>query len=256
MIRGVIFDLGHTIWDIALGDGESLAKAYAGFRENAAQTTGRTDLPAADAIQRAVTEALVADAETYLATGPVLEQPPTHHWVDLGCRSLGLVLEEALLQELTPPLFATEVDRLVVHDGTLEAIHALANGGVRVGCVTNTLADASTIGLMLRNHDLLEVMGSVVVSSEEGFRKPHPALFEKAMRELSVAVEEALFVGDSPYHDVGGAKAVGMWTALTRQYLTRPWIEGVPAPDATIDHLRELPSAIDAIDTNTRVARP
>ena len=54
---------------------------------------------------------------------------------------------------------------------------------------------------------------------------------------------EAVFVGDSPFHDVGGAQAVGMRTVLTTQYVTRP-TEGMPAADATISHVRELAGVV------------
>jgi HAD superfamily hydrolase (TIGR01549 family) len=240
MIRAVIFDLGHTIWDIALGDDAVLDAAYSVMSDALASRLGRADVPAGREIRRAVTRALQADAETYFAAGTALEQPPTHHWVALGCREVGLELDETVLRELTPPLFATEVDRLVVAEGTCEAIRALAERGILLGAVTNTLADTPTIRLMLRRNGIEDVMGCVVVSSEAGYRKPHPSLFQEALRGLGVEAGEALFVGDSPYHDIGGATAVGMRAVLTTQYVERPWIEGVPEPFARITHLREL----------------
>lgn len=240
MIQGVIFDLGHTIWDIEPGDAAELEAAYADMRAKLCASLGRDDLPDARALRIAVSEALGADADTYFTSGPVLEQPPTHHWVGNGCRALGLELDEDLLRSVTGPLFATEVGRLVVLDGTVETIHDLHAAGFALGVVTNTLADEGTIRLMLRNHGIENLMTSVVVSSEEGHRKPHPSLFEKAARELGVDPANTLFVGDSPYHDIGGATAVGMRAVLTTQYIQRPWIEGVPEPYARITHLREL----------------
>ena len=242
MMRAVIFDLGHTLWDIAPGAEATLQAAYDVMRATLAQRLRRDDLPDARSSRVAVTAALSMEADTYFASGPVLEQPPTHYWVRNGCESLGLKIEDSVLGEVTGPLFATEVERLVVADGTLDALRALHADGFALGCVTNTLADAATIRLMLRNHGFESLMGTVVVSSEEGYRKPHPSLFTKALRELDVAPSDAVFVGDSPYHDIGGAKAVGMRAVLTTQYVERPWIDGVPEPDARIHHVRELPA--------------
>ena len=239
-VRAVIFDLGHTLWDIEPAGIEVLDDAYAAAHACLRDPLGRDDIPPAADLRRAVTAALEADAETYFTNGAVLEQPPTHHWTGRGFRSLGLDLDDTLLAEMTPVLFGTEIDRLIVHEGTMEALHALHHAGLLLGCVTNTLADAGTIQTMLRNHGVLDIMRSVVVSSDEGYRKPHPSLFEKAMREIGVAPRESVFVGDSPYHDVAGAKALGMRAVLTRQYATRPPVEGAPAPDATITHLRDL----------------
>src|SRR5262245_63359715 len=240
MIRAVIFDLGHTLWDIEPGDEATLQAAYDDLRATLVRKLRREDLPDARSIRLAVTAALSAEADTYFTNGPVLEQPPTHYWVGSGCQSLGLTIQDEVLREVTGPLFATEVDRLIVTDGSLDAVRALHEDGIALGCVTNTLADTATIRVMLRNHGFEPYMQAVVVSSEERHRKPHPSLFEKALRELDVTPEDALFVGDSPYHDVGGAKAAGMRAVLTTQYVERPWIEGVPEPDARIGHLREL----------------
>jgi putative hydrolase of the HAD superfamily len=52
----------------------------------------------------------------------------------------------------------------------------------------------------------------VVLSCEVGKRKPHRVIFELALAELGVLSERALFVGDSRFHDVAGAAAVGMTT--------------------------------------------
>lgn len=239
-VRGVIFDLGHTLWDIEPAGVDVLDAAYVTAHAQLRDRLRRDDLPPPAALRRAVTAALEADAETYFTNGAVLEQPPTHHWIGIGFRSLGLDLDDALLADLTPLLFGTEIDRLVVHEGTIEALHVLHDAGLLLGCVTNTLADAGTIETMLRNHGVLGIMRSVVVSSEEGYRKPHPSLFEKAMRDLGVTPEESVFVGDSPYHDIAGAKATGMRAVLTTQYATRAPVAGVPPPDATITHLRDL----------------
>ncbi len=51
-----------------------------------------------------------------------------------------------------------------------------------------------------------------VFSSEVGTRKPHPAIFERALEALEVEPERALFVGDRLYEDVRGAGELGMTT--------------------------------------------
>jgi FMN phosphatase YigB (HAD superfamily) len=99
-------------------------------------------------------------------------------------------------------------------------------------------------------------MGAVIVSSEEGWRKPHPSLFYKALDELAVTPSEAVFVGDSPWHDIAGAKAVGMRAVLTRQYATRQADSGLPRPDAIIGHIRELAGVIEHLRALSAGDRP
>ncbi len=246
-IRAVVFDLGHTLWDIA-PQPEALARAYVQMRTTLAQRLDRGDLPEASAFQRAVRDVLHDAAKTYFMDGPELREPPPHEWINAACRRLDLEIDESLLRQITPPLFSTEIDGLVVDAGTLEAVRGLAEEGYRLGCITNTLADTGAIRAMLRKHGLERVMESVVVSTEEGWRKPHRALFEKSLRELAVQPAEAAFVGDSPIHDVGGAKTAGMFAVLTHQYVQRPYPNNVPPPDATIKHVREISNMVKDAD--------
>jgi HAD superfamily hydrolase (TIGR01662 family) len=247
MIRAVIFDLGHTIWDIGPQRG-ALERAYADMRSTLAQRLNRPDLPDAATFQSAVRDVLHDANETYFTNGAHLDQPPSWVWIDRGCRALGIELEESLLAEITPPLFAGEIDSLICAPGTFDAVAELADSGYALGCVTNTLADTATIRQMLRLHGFESLMATVVVSADEGWRKPHPWLFQKAMRELDVEPADALFVGDSPLHDIGGARSVGMRAVLTRQYVARPYGDADPQPDAVIDHVRELPAVIAMLD--------
>jgi putative hydrolase of the HAD superfamily len=53
---------------------------------------------------------------------------------------------------------------------------------------------------------------AIVLSSDVGKRKPHPAMFERALAELDAGPDEALFVGDRLDADVLGASRVGMRT--------------------------------------------
>jgi putative hydrolase of the HAD superfamily len=59
---------------------------------------------------------------------------------------------------------------------------------------------------------LAELLDFAVFSSEVGKRKPHPAIFERALEALDVTPAETLFVGDRLYEDVRGAADLGMRT--------------------------------------------
>jgi HAD superfamily hydrolase (TIGR01509 family) len=246
--RAIIFDLGHTLWDIGPHT-PALEHAYDDLHAALIAQPGLDVVPDARTIQRAVHDVLMESAETYFGAASDiarLEQPPSHTWLDAGLRRIEVELDEPLLRELTPPLFCTEYEALVCHDGTIEALHALAAEGYALGCVTNTLADEAGIRRMLRKFDAENLMASVVVSTEIGVRKPHPSLFQTVAADLGVQTREAVFVGDSPWHDIAGAQAVGMLAVQTTQYATRPPLDGV-TPDATIAHLRELLAVVPTL---------
>ncbi len=55
---------------------------------------------------------------------------------------------------------------------------------------------------------------SITISSEAGYAKPSPELFAAALDRAGVGPDEALHVGDSERHDLGGALGAGLWAAL------------------------------------------
>ena len=73
--------------------------------------------------------------------------------------------------------------------------------------------------------------------------KPHPSVFEEALRQLGVAdPARAVFVGDRLHDDVFGARQVGLRAVWRRNDLVPPFdVE----PDAVIDALSELADVLD-----------
>lgn len=55
---------------------------------------------------------------------------------------------------------------------------------------------------------------SFVISSEAGFAKPSPQIFEIALNEQGVLAEESIHIGDSIEHDILGATALGINAVL------------------------------------------
>ena len=60
--------------------------------------------------------------------------------------------------------------------------------------------------------------------------------------------EDVVFVGDSPEHDVAGARALGMRTVLISDHVSEmPWEpRGGAKPDHVIRELSELVPIVDA----------
>jgi putative hydrolase of the HAD superfamily len=83
----------------------------------------------------------------------------------------------------------------------------------------------------------------IVLSDEEGreHRKPSPRPFRRALDELDVAPEAAVYVGDRPEKDVAGAAAAGLRAI---RVLTGEWTDQPDDPPAWAS----VPTAVDAID--------
>jgi len=91
-------------------------------------------------------------------------------------------------------------------------LDSLRERGLRLGLVSNAFDPGWLLHRDLEQMGLAERLDFSVFSSEVGTRKPHPAIFERALAALDVRPEDALFVGDRLYEDVRGAGQLGMTT--------------------------------------------
>jgi len=83
---------------------------------------------------------------------------------------------------------------------------------------------------------------SILVSDDVGWRKPHPKIFEEALKRLDKNVDQAVFVGDNPIEDIQGAKGIGMKAIfIPSQFFTIEDAGKTPQPpDLIINSLCEL----------------
>lgn len=130
-------------------------------------------------------------------------------------------------------------------DGAMSCARANARvlaelaGRYRLGIVSNFYGNLAAVcdELGLRSH-----LGVMVDSTDLGWTKPDPRLFQHALGALGVDAARAAFVGDSLSRDMAGARATGM---------AHIWLVGdaVPLPEGccpgdrvirAIDDLRGL----------------
>jgi putative hydrolase of the HAD superfamily len=91
-------------------------------------------------------------------------------------------------------------------------LEALRDRGLKLGLVSNALDPPRLLHRDLEEFGVAPRLDAAVFSSEIGWRKPHPAIFERALSELGVEPGRTLMVGDRLREDVGGAAELGMAT--------------------------------------------
>jgi HAD superfamily hydrolase (TIGR01509 family) len=91
-------------------------------------------------------------------------------------------------------------------------LEALRDRGLRLALVSNTASPPWLLQPVLDRQGLSDRVDAIVLSSEVGKRKPHAAIFERALAEVGAEPQEALHVGDRLDADVLGASRVGMKT--------------------------------------------
>jgi epoxide hydrolase-like predicted phosphatase len=97
-------------------------------------------------------------------------------------------------------LFAgSKLDREMV-----DGVRALHDDGVRTGLVSNSW------GTRRYPHELIaELFDGVVISGEEGFRKPDPRMYELGASRIGVAARDCVFVDDLAFN-LDPARELGM----------------------------------------------
>ena len=88
-----------------------------------------------------------------------------------------------------------------------QAFHTLADH-FRVGILTNGFAEIQH-AKFARFPELGDRAEVLLISEEVGFMKPHPKLFAHASAAAGASLETILYVGDSYFSDVQGARGAG-----------------------------------------------
>lgn len=111
----------------------------------------------------------------------------------------------------------------------------------KLGLVSN-FTYAPVIYAGLRKLNINQFFNAVLVSDEVGWRKPHPKIFNQALKRLKVSAQETIYVGDSPLEDIKGAKATGIKTIFVSSqfYSIENLYESKQKPDIIVKNLCEL----------------
>lgn len=94
--------------------------------------------------------------------------------------------------------------------GTREALERI---GQKYAIAVISNADGK-IDAVLRRCGIADCFASITDSGIVGQEKPHPAIFEAAMREMKARADESLYVGDVYSVDYVGARNAGMQAVL------------------------------------------
>ena len=195
MIRAVIFDLDNTLVDFMLMKQRAISAAIDAMID-AGLTLRRSDVQQRiDAIykERGIEFQNVFDQLLY----DVFKK------VDYKILSAGVIAYRRAREAALVPY--PHVNLTLV---------ALLRRGIKLGVISDAPGREAWLRLTYLNfHHLFEC---VVTFEDTGERKPNPAPFLKALRELGVEPHEAIMVGDWAERDMVGAGQVGITTVFAR----------------------------------------
>jgi len=117
---------------------------------------------------------------------------------------------------------------LQLGDTTHALLESLRERGLRLGLVSNAIDPPDLLHRDLERLGIAERLDAAVFSSEVGWRKPHPAVFERALTAVGVEPQNVLFVGDKLSTDIAGASALGMHTCQALWFAADEDVEPEP----------------------------
>jgi HAD superfamily hydrolase (TIGR01509 family) len=240
----VLFDIGSTLWSSPPEDPGALERCYTLGRQILIDTLG--DAPPLQALIDAVEGYFAEWEEIWRRDASIMTQAPTTEFVATALGKLGVQPPAAALGSFTDAILQVSVGTAVVEPpepGMPEALAALRDLGLRLGCVSNAFMGAATLHQIMVERGLGQHLEMTISSCEFGYRKPHPSIYEAGAERMGARPDEVIFVGDRVEQDVVGPAKLGMRTVLTLQYREEDPAPSTVKPDAVIKHLRELPDA-------------
>jgi putative hydrolase of the HAD superfamily len=129
-----------------------------------------------------------------------------------------------------------------LYDDVTPALRELSARRLKVGLISNSHRCLASFQQHFELHGLI---AAAISSSEHGYLKPHPSIFEAALKLVGVSAAESVMVGDSFPHDIEGARRAGMRGVLVQRSLGTRGVSAAAVPDVpVISDLSELTAVL------------
>ena len=168
----------------------------------------------------------------------------TNRWLAECMRENGHELDDADVERLREAFGAPLPDTYVLSPGASEALRWCKAHRLTVALLSNT--NSRTDQVVRTDFDrfgLGDCIDHAISSYSTGWFKPHPAIFERALRLAGVIAKEACMIGDDLAVDIVGAKDAGL-RAVWKTAVALPSDPTVRS-DAIVASLAELPGILE-----------
>jgi len=122
----------------------------------------------------------------------------------------------------------------LMYEDVPAGLKALAERDLIIGLISNSHRCLESFQSHFELEGLIDV---AISSSQHGYMKPHPSIFEAALKLGGVAASESVMVGDSLSQDIEGARRAGMRGVLVRRSES---IEGSDTTGGAVPIIRSL----------------
>jgi len=209
-LKAVLFDFDDTLIDWS-GVTRGWREIEAERLERVLRFLNHELSPTGIALEQLVERYTQRTREAWMSARVDLRAPVMPVILQQTLTELGVRGAEAFADEILRAYDWKAVPGVVVFPDVFPALKELRSRRIRLGVVTNSSQPMSLRDCELREHGLLPYFPDCrLAAADVGYLKPHPRIFHSALERIGVAPEEAVFIGDNPIADVGGAMDVGM----------------------------------------------
>jgi putative hydrolase of the HAD superfamily len=229
--RAVLFDFGGTLYDyrcFARAEAESLTQLL--------RWSGVDASP--EQIVRAQRESMKRLFEGYRNQQFYMHRDLFDDSARDLVVSFGATVDDDTMRRYRALQWQLHARDFVLRPNVRETLHALRARGIHLGMVSNI--DDDQLNHLLDVAGVREDFDALLSSERARSCKPAPEIFQQALASAGCAPGEALFVGDSLFHDIGGANALGMRSVLIWHSETRQPPTDGPRPAHVIHRFDEL----------------
>jgi putative hydrolase of the HAD superfamily len=119
----------------------------------------------------------------------------------------------------------------------------------KIGLITN--GKVKTQMTKIKQLNIEDYFDSIVISEAVGTKKPQADIFNYAINDLTIRIENSVYVGDHPRNDIFGAKQIGMKTIWKRSYTQ--WDGSLDIkPDYCVEEIHEILDWLSEEEGNIR----
>nr|MBN2276220.1 HAD family hydrolase [candidate division Zixibacteria bacterium] len=158
-------------------------------------------------------------------------------------KSVGINGEKSLAEIFFRAFYQPISRQLSLFADSQHILRELKQRGFKIGLVSNTIFPADYHLDELKKYGLLPYFDFTIFSSSFGFRKPHPSIYQHALKLIDLPPENLVFVGDRYQEDCLGPQKMGIRPILKYRE-GRDYPDPLPSDLTVIKSLSELPAHI------------
>ena len=199
-IRGIFFDAGNTLLRVH----PSVGAVYA-------EAAGRYG---ADLSAEAIEESF---KKMWMRTGPLVSNKGHRLTYEKERDWWRFIVSEVFREHIQFENFEAFFDYLFerfaqsecwrLYDDALSVLQDLQQKGFHLGIISNW---DSRLPSLLNQLEISQYFKTIVVSALVGYEKPHPAIFEIALKQSGLSCAEVIYIGDDPVLDYQAARSSGI----------------------------------------------